>query len=126
MPMGTVVWVSAESGIDLILVTKRGQVFHPDGMTQLGIDPASYRGIVVKSSQHFYAGFEPIAASIQYISAPGAIPPEFATIPLPEFLGPLLAPCGRPLGITPTGAFAGAGQLGAALPIFESVSGFVV
>lgn len=84
-PMGTAVWLTTRVGIDLILNTKRTQVFHPDGMTQLGIDPASYRSIVLKSSQHFYAGFEPLAASIHYISAEGAIAPDFATIPYQNF-----------------------------------------
>ncbi|MEM9141098.1 MAG: M81 family metallopeptidase [Pseudomonadota bacterium] len=86
-PMGTVVWLSA-GGIDLILTSKRCQVFHPDSMTQLGIDPTGYRGIVVKSSQHFYAGFAPIAASVHYISGPGSIPPDFATIPYQKFTDP--------------------------------------
>ena len=88
MPMGTAVWVSSDAGIDLVLISKRNQVFHPDGMTQLGIDPAAFRGIVVKSSQRFYAGFEPVAASIHYISGKGAIPPDFATIPYEKFTAP--------------------------------------
>ncbi|MBF2760115.1 MAG: M81 family metallopeptidase [Ectothiorhodospiraceae bacterium AqS1] len=78
--MGTAVWVTT-GDIDLILTSKRTQVFHPDSMTQLGIDPSAYRGIVVKSTQHFYAGFAPIAARIEYLAGPGAIPPDFATIP---------------------------------------------
>jgi len=85
MPMGTAVWLSATGGIDLILTTKRTQVLHPDGMEQLGIDPTSYRGVVVKSSQHFHAGFAPIAASVHYVSGPGAIPQDFATIPFVRF-----------------------------------------
>ena len=85
MAMGIVVWLSTDGGIDLILTSNRTQVFHPNGMTQLGIDPNAYRGIVVKSSQHFYAGFAPLAASVQYISAPGAIPPDFETIPFEKF-----------------------------------------
>jgi len=85
MGMGTAVWLSAAGGIDLILTTKRTQVFHPDGMEQFGIDPAGYRGVVVKSSQHFHAGFAPIAASVHYVSGPGAIPQDFATIPFVKF-----------------------------------------
>ncbi|MEL6794480.1 MAG: M81 family metallopeptidase, partial [Pseudomonadota bacterium] len=83
--MGTAVWLSAEAGIDLILTTKRTQVFHPDGMTPLGIDPTGYNGLVVKSIQHFYAGFEPIASKILYVSAPGAIPRDYAVIPYERF-----------------------------------------
>ena len=86
--MGTAVWLQSDAGIDLILTTRRTQVFHPDGMTQLGIDPAAYAGIVVKSTQHFYAGFAPIAASVHYIAGQGAIPPDFATIPYRKFTDP--------------------------------------
>ncbi|MCY1247631.1 hypothetical protein D9M72_609800 [compost metagenome] len=32
---------------------------------------------MVKSSNHFRAGFEPIAREILYISAPGALQPSF-------------------------------------------------
>lgn len=87
-PMGKVAWLTLENGPDVVLTTKRTQVFHPDGMTQLGIAPETYRGIIVKSSQHFYAGFAPIAASVQYISCDGAIPPDFATIPFVRFTDP--------------------------------------
>jgi microcystin degradation protein MlrC len=87
-PMGTGVWLSSEAGIDLMLCTKRTQVFHPNGMEQLGIDPALYRGIVVKSTQHFYAGFAPIASAVHYVAAPGAIPPDFANIPYEKFDSP--------------------------------------
>lgn len=88
MGMGTAVWVSTDAGIDLILNSARTQVFHPNGMTQLDIDPASYKGIAVKSTQHFYAGFEPIASRIAYIAGEGAIPPDFATIPYERFTAP--------------------------------------
>ena len=88
MSMGTAVWLSSDAGIDLILTSTRTQVFHPDGMTQLGIDPASYRGIAVKSTQHFYAGFAPLASRIAYIACAGAIPPDFATIPYERFTAP--------------------------------------
>ncbi|MEO1599633.1 MAG: M81 family metallopeptidase [Pseudomonadota bacterium] len=85
MTMGTAVWLTTEDGIDLILTTKRTQVFHPDGMEQLGISPQDYRGLVVKSIQHFYAGFAPIASKVLYVSAPGAIPRDYATIPYRRF-----------------------------------------
>lgn len=85
MPMRTAVWLSAEAGIDLVLTSKRTQVFHPDGFEQLGIDPAGYRGIVVKSIQHFYAGFAPLASRVIYVAAEGAIPPDFGAIPYARF-----------------------------------------
>ncbi len=86
--MGTAVWVRADRGLDLVLNAVRTQVFHPDGFTQLGLDLQSKRAVVVKSTQHFYAGFAPIAAEVLYVSAPGAIPPDFAEIPYEKFTAP--------------------------------------
>lgn len=88
MPMRTAVWLSSDAGIDLVLTSKRAQVFHPNGFEQLGIQPASYRGIVVKSIQHFYAGFAPLAARVAYVAAEGAIPPDFGAIPYTRFAQP--------------------------------------
>ena len=44
-----------------------------DCLTNLGIDPTQTRIIVVKSSQHFYASFAPIAAEVLYCVAPGTL-----------------------------------------------------
>ena len=87
-PMGTAVWLTTEAGVDLVVTTTRTQVFHPDGFEQLGIRFSGYRAVVVKSIQHFYAGFAPIAARVVYVSAPGAIPPDFANIPYVKFTSP--------------------------------------
>ncbi|HZD26332.1 MAG TPA: M81 family metallopeptidase [Alphaproteobacteria bacterium] len=85
--MGDAVWVEAE-GVDLILNTVRGQTLNPDAFTQFGIDLAARRIVVVKSTQHFYAGFAPIASEVLYVAAPGAIPPDFANIPFRKLKGP--------------------------------------
>ncbi len=77
---GPSVWVSAD-GIDLILTSKRGQVFQPDAFTGLGCSLADKRIVVVKSTQHFYAAFAPIAQQVRYVAAPGAIAPDYAAIP---------------------------------------------
>jgi microcystin degradation protein MlrC len=69
------------AGIDIIVNTRRGQVFTPQVFSALGIDPLSKRLLVVKSTQHFYAGFAPIASEIIYMAAPGAIAPRFRDIP---------------------------------------------
>ena len=53
----------------------------PDVFTNFGIDVASKRLLVVKSTQHFYAGFAPIASKIIYMAAPGAIAPIMKEIP---------------------------------------------
>jgi microcystin degradation protein MlrC len=68
-------------GIDIVLNSKRAQVFSPDCFTKLGIDPRQRRILVVKSSQHFHAGFAPIAAGVLYVAAPGAINPDLNQLP---------------------------------------------
>ena len=68
-------------GIDIIVSSRRVQPFSPDVFTNFGIDVARKRMLVVKSSQHFYAGFAPIASKIIYMAAPGAVAPRFAEIP---------------------------------------------
>jgi microcystin degradation protein MlrC len=80
VPMGASAWVKAD-GIDLILTSLRTQVFHPEGMTQLGLDVTAHKMVVVKSTQHFYAGFAPIAKAILYATPPGALTSDFAAIP---------------------------------------------
>jgi microcystin degradation protein MlrC len=51
-------------GIDIIVGSQRSQTFTPDLFLLNGIDPRRYKIVALKSSQHFRAGFEPIAAGI--------------------------------------------------------------
>jgi microcystin degradation protein MlrC len=81
LSLGDAVAVRAE-GIDIVLNTVRMQVVSPDAFTALGIDPRERRVVAVKSSQHYRAGFGPIAAEILDVGTPGAIRPDFASIPL--------------------------------------------
>ncbi len=69
-------------GVDVVVNTKRGQVLSPTVFSNIGLDPLSYRVLVVKSTQHFYAGFAPIASEVIYMGAPGAIAPIMTSIPL--------------------------------------------
>jgi len=69
------------NGIDIILNTTRRQIYGVDCLTNVGIDPTQKRIIVVKSSQHFYASFAPIAAEVLYCVAPGALTMNIKDIP---------------------------------------------
>ncbi|MCX5481060.1 M81 family metallopeptidase [Kaistia geumhonensis] len=60
--------------IDVILNTNRTQTFEPDIFTNLGIDPMAKTMLLVKSTNHFYAGFAPIASEIVYIDAGAPYP----------------------------------------------------
>ena len=83
--LGAAAWVRSSvaegGGIDIILNTNRSQVFHQDAFTGLGCTLADKRLVVVKSTQHFYAGFAPLAAEVRYVATrDGAIGPDFANI----------------------------------------------
>jgi microcystin degradation protein MlrC len=80
IPVGDSVAVSA-NGIDIVLISTRTQTFSPDVFTNVGIDPTKKSILLIKSTQHFYARFAPIAAEVIYCSAPGAVAPTFKTIP---------------------------------------------
>jgi microcystin degradation protein MlrC len=64
-----------------VLISSRTQTFHPEVFTNVGIDPLKCRLLVVKSTQHFYASFSPIASEVIYIAAPGTVVPDFKNIP---------------------------------------------
>ncbi|MEM1287389.1 MAG: M81 family metallopeptidase [Pseudomonadota bacterium] len=80
MPMGDAAWLDAD-GVHLVVNDMRTQCFNPSAFTDLGVDLAAMRAVIVKSSQHFYVGFEPVASEIIHVATPGAIPPDFASIP---------------------------------------------
>jgi len=74
--MGDSASVTAD-GIDIVLNAVRAQTFTPSAFLNVGIDPAAKRYVVVKSMNHFRAGFAPIAKSIIYVAAPGAIDVDY-------------------------------------------------
>ena len=77
---GPSVWVSG-GGVDLVLTSKRQQVFSPDAFTGLGLTLHDKAVVVVKSSQHFQAAFAPVARAIRYVSGPGALEFDYAALP---------------------------------------------
>lgn len=79
-PMGECVWVET-NGIDIVINDTRTQTFHPEAFEKLGIDLTQRKYVCVKSSNHYQAGFAPMAASIIPVATPGAITPDFANIP---------------------------------------------
>jgi microcystin degradation protein MlrC len=86
--IGDAVWVSADGDIDIVLNSFRVQTLHPEAFSQFGIDIDRKKIVVVKSTQHFYAGFAPVASEVIYVAAPGAIPPDFANIPFKKLTTP--------------------------------------
>ncbi len=79
-PLGDSVAIHAD-GIDIVLISTRVQTFGPKVFTNVGIDPTTRKILLVKSTQHFYARFAPIASEVIYVAAPGAVAPDFKSIP---------------------------------------------
>lgn len=73
VPLGDSVWIEV-AGIDVVLNTVRSQVFSPDAFSNFGIDPATRKLLVVKSTNHFHDAFTEIASSILYAAVDGPYP----------------------------------------------------
>jgi len=75
-------------GTVLVLTTERLQAMGTDLFTQFGIDLAQRKIVVVKSTQHFYAGYSKIAKHIIYVDTPGAITQNYDTLPYTKIKRP--------------------------------------
>ena len=58
-------------GVKIILISHRWQTLDPEMIRIVGIEPTEERILVVKSTIHYRAAFEPIAARIIEVDAPG-------------------------------------------------------
>ena len=77
------------AGIDIVLNTRRQQVFSPECFTQLGIDLEAKRLVVVKSTRHFRAHFDAVAATTLICDAPGALNSDLARLPYMHLSRPM-------------------------------------
>lgn len=68
------------AGIDVAVVSKRGQAVAMDMFTGLGGNLRDKRIIVVKSSQHFYADYSKIAGKVLYSKSPGTVTLDLDTL----------------------------------------------
>jgi microcystin degradation protein MlrC len=73
---GDVVALRTGGSIDIVVSSERCQCMSPSIFTDLGIDAERKRILVVKSVQHFYGAFAPIAAQVVYMAGPGAVAPD--------------------------------------------------
>ena len=82
--LGTCVWVETvgeAGGLHLLLSSIRTQTYGTDAFTGVGITLEDKALVVVKSTQHFHAQFAPLARAVLYVTTPGAITLDFASIP---------------------------------------------
>ena len=76
-------------GLDVIVVSLRTQTLEPEVYLLHGIDVARYKLVALKSSQHFRAAFQPIAARIIRCDSPGATSNNFALFPYERLQRPI-------------------------------------
>ena len=85
--------------IDIVLITSRTQTYEPDIFANQGIDFANKSYLLVKSTNHFHAGFQPVSSEIVYIAAPTSYPPDPATTPYRKASLKLWPRVADPLGL---------------------------
>jgi microcystin degradation protein MlrC len=77
-------------GIDVVLTSRRQQVFSPHCFTEHDIDLQRKHIVVVKSMQHFMGGFAPIASHIVRCDGPGSATVDMTKIPFRRITRPMM------------------------------------
>ena len=68
-------------GIEIVVSSERHEPFDTGCFTHAGIDPARKRFILIKSRQHFRAGFGPIIKHVVMVSGPGITTSDYGQFP---------------------------------------------
>ncbi|WP_185984097.1 M81 family metallopeptidase [Aureimonas mangrovi] len=89
----------AGTEIDVVLITSRTQTYEPTIFSNLGVDFAHKDILLVKSTNHFHAGFAPVASEILYVVAPTSYPNDPATTPYRKASHELWPRVPDPLGL---------------------------
>jgi microcystin degradation protein MlrC len=76
-------------GVEVLLNATRTQAFDPALFTDHGIALEDKKLVVVKSAQHFHAGFAPIAKEVLWLDGPGALTQDFARLPYTKVRRPI-------------------------------------
>lgn len=80
IPTGECARLTCEN-VDIIVSSTRQQVYGTEVFTAFGIDPLERDVIVVKSTSHFRAAFDPLAAAVLLSTTPGALSFDPTQIP---------------------------------------------
>jgi microcystin degradation protein MlrC len=84
-------------GVRIVVSSRKAQMADQAMFRFVGIEPRDEAILVVKSSVHFRADFEPIAADILVCLAPGSMPMDPALLPWTNLAdGVRLRPSGPP------------------------------
>ena len=85
--------------LDIVVITSRTQTYEPDIFSNQGIDFTRKAFLLVKSTNHFHAGFKPVSSEIVYIAAPTSYPTDPATTPYQKASLNLWPRVADPLGL---------------------------
>jgi microcystin degradation protein MlrC len=75
--------------MELVVSRKRCEPFDLTFLTHAGVDPRLKNYVILKSRQHFRAGFEPIARHIIIVSGPGVCSSDYGKFPFRNLRRPL-------------------------------------
>jgi microcystin degradation protein MlrC len=75
--------------IEIVVSEGRFEPFDTGCFTHAGIDPARKDFVLIKSRQHFRAGFEPIAKHIVMVSGPGTCTSDYSLFPWQKVRRPI-------------------------------------
>jgi microcystin degradation protein MlrC len=85
-------------GVRVVVGSTKGQTLDQSMFQHLGIDPAKQKILVVKSSVHFRADFQPIAEEILIVEAPGPMISDPSKLPFTRLRpGVRTSPMGKAL-----------------------------
>jgi len=74
----------------LIFVSENRYVpFDTGCFTHAGVDPAKKKYVLIKSRQHFRAGFEPLAKEIILVAGPGVCSSDYSLFPFRQMRRPI-------------------------------------
>ena len=79
--LGRCAAIRLDGEVDVVLCENRVQAYTPDIFTCVGIDPARMRLLVVKSTNHFRAGFSELSDRIVYVDSNAPYPHDPRTTP---------------------------------------------
>jgi microcystin degradation protein MlrC len=79
--LGASALIRVTPGIDVVLVSRKMQAHDQAAFMHLGVDPERCAILALKSSVHFRAHFQPIAADVILVAAPGPVVSDPASLP---------------------------------------------
>ncbi|NDV05004.1 M81 family metallopeptidase [Rhodococcus sp. IEGM 248] len=86
-------------GVRIVVTTWKSQLFDRNQFRMVGLEPEDSEIVVVKSSVHFRADFQPIAHSILVAKAPGPVAADPSDLPWQRLAsGIRIGPLGVPFG----------------------------